>query len=177
METLPKIQDLYEQDELPTLRNSAHFQVLVNQEPKKEWIKIHPVTKDPYIPIERIEWLLINVIVRYKVKVKSVQQIANSVGVVVRLWYWDPVFGEWTYHDGVGAAPLQTDKGTGATNASTLKASAVQMGLPAAKSYAVKDAAEQIGKLFGKDLNRKENIPYTYEKMVEARFDNALKND
>jgi hypothetical protein len=31
---------------------------------------------------------------------------------------------------------------------------------PAAESYAVKDAAEKIGKIFGKDLNRKDEIIY-----------------
>ena len=31
---------------------------------------------------------------------------------------------------------------------------------PAAESYAVKDAAEKIGKIFGKDLNRADQIVY-----------------
>lgn len=174
--TLPQLKDVYDQDSLPTLRNAAHFTVLVNQEPKKEWIHEHPTVKGlMYIPIERIEWLLANIIIRYRIEVKSVQQVANSIMVSVRLHYFDPVFGEWTFHDGVGAAPLQTDKGAGAADATRLKSNAVQIGAPAAKSYAIKDAAEQIGKLFGKDLNRKDNIQYSYEKMVETRFDNALK--
>ena len=33
--------------------------------------------------------------------------------------------------------------------------------VPAAESYAVKDAAEKLGKLFGKDLNRKDAFGYT----------------
>ena len=32
---------------------------------------------------------------------------------------------------------------------------------PAAESYAFKDAAEKIGKLFGKDINRATHIDYT----------------
>ena len=31
---------------------------------------------------------------------------------------------------------------------------------PAAESYAIKDAAEKLGKIFGKDLNRKDVIGY-----------------
>jgi len=31
---------------------------------------------------------------------------------------------------------------------------------PAAESYAFKDAAEKFGKIFGKDINRKDNITY-----------------
>lgn len=37
--------------------------------------------------------------------------------------------------------------------------------LPAAKSYAIKDACEHIGKLFGRDLNRTDTLVHsmTYE--------------
>lgn len=157
---IPTIAELYAADGMPVIHKDALFQVLVNQEPKKDWIKIHPMTKEPYIPIERVEWLLINIIVRYRVEVKSVQQIANSVTVTVRLHYFDHLHNEWTFHDGVGAAPLQTDKDAGAIDWNKIKSSAVQIGAPAAESYAVKDAAEKIGKIFGKDLNRKENISY-----------------
>lgn len=34
------------------------------------------------------------------------------------------------------------------------------MALPGAESYAIKDAAEKIGRVFGKDLNRKELMAY-----------------
>lgn len=157
---LPKIDELYANDSMPVLHKAAMFQVLVNQPPKPEWIKIHPVTKEPYIPIERVEWLLINVIVRFRVEVRDTKQIANSVVVTIRLHYFDHVYNEWTFHDGIGAAPLQTEKNAGAIEWDKIKSAAVQIGAPAAESYAVKDAAEKIGKLFGKDLNRKEVISY-----------------
>jgi hypothetical protein len=157
---LPTLEELYTQDNMPVLHKAAQFQVLVNQQPKQEWIKYHPMTKEPYIPIERVEWLLINVIVRYRVEIIDTKQIANSVTVTVRLHYFDHVYNEWTFHDGIGAAPLQTDKDAGAVNWDRIKSNAVQIGAPAAESYAVKDAAEKIGKLFGKDLNRNENISF-----------------
>lgn len=168
---LPTIQELYKSDDLPVLHKDALFQTLVNQEPKKEWVKTHPMTKEPYIPIERVEWLLTNILVRYKVEIKDVKQIANSVVVTIRLHYFDHVHNEWTFNDGVGAAPLQTDKGAGAVDWNAIKSSAVQIGAPAAESYAVKDAAEKIGKLFGKDLNRKEVISYDN---MKDRFKNAI---
>jgi len=40
------------------------------------------------------------------------------------------------------------------------KNDAVMKAAPAAESYAVKDAAEKIGKLFGKDMNRADKIMY-----------------
>ncbi len=171
---LPTIQDVYKDDGLPVIHRDALFQVLVNQEPKKDWIKVHPMTKEPYLPIERVEWLLTNIIVRYRVEILDTKQIANSVLVTVRLHYFDQIHNEWTFHDGVGAAPLQTDKGAGAIDWNQIKSSAVQIGAPAAKSYAVKDAAEQIGKLFGKDLNRKEVISYDN---LKDRFASSLNNE
>jgi len=35
-----------------------------------------------------------------------------------------------------------------------MKTMAIQMGAPAAESLAVKDAAEKIGRIFGRDVNR-----------------------
>ena len=64
------------------------------------------------------------------------------------------------WQDGVGAAPLQTDKGAGAIDFNKIKNDAVMKAAPAAESYAVKDATEKIGKLFGKDLNRADKILY-----------------
>lgn len=168
---LPTIEELYTSDNLPVVRKDALFQVLVNQEPKKEWIKVHPMTKEPYIPIERVEWLLTNIVGRYRVEIKDTKQIANSVTVTIRLHYFDQIHNEWTFHDGIGSAPLQTNKGAGAVDWNAIKSNAVQIGAPAAESYAIKDAAEKIGKIFGKDLNRKEVISYEH---LKDRFKGAL---
>ena len=64
------------------------------------------------------------------------------------------------YQDGIGACPLQTDQGAGAIEFNKIKSNAIMLAAPAAESYAFKDAAEKIGKIFGKDLNRKDEIGY-----------------
>ena len=86
--------------------------------------------------------------------------IANSVVVTVRLHYQDVLSNETLWQDGIGAAPLQTDSGAGAIEWDKVKNDAVMKAAPAAESYAVKDAAEKIGKIFGKDLNRADKIMY-----------------
>ncbi|MCK5612897.1 hypothetical protein KAR91_64080, partial [Candidatus Pacearchaeota archaeon] len=76
------------------------------------------------------------------------------------------------------AAPIQTDKDAAATDFSKVKTDAVMKAAPAAESYAIKDAAEKIGKLFGKDLNRADGIAYDnlrntfkdYEMITAAQF-------
>jgi hypothetical protein len=158
---LPAILDLYEEKGLETLDRRNQLNVLLNQAPAQSWIKTHPTINGyKYLPIERIEYLLTRIFVKWKVEVKTVQLIGNSVVVVVRLHYLDPVDGKWDYQDGIGGAPLQTDKGAGAIEFDKLKAAAVMMAAPAAETFAVKDAADKLGKLFGKDLNRKEVIAY-----------------
>jgi hypothetical protein len=86
--------------------------------------------------------------------------MANAVQAIVRLHVQDPITGEWDWQDGVGAAPIQTRKGAG-NDASQVLHDAIVKAAPAAKSYAIKDAAECLGRIFGKDLNRKDFIAYT----------------
>lgn len=156
--TLPTLKQLTEDNEL-TYRENA-LMVLLNQNPPKEWIKIHPMTKGDYLPIERVEYLLSRIFTKWWVEIKNVQCIANSVVVTVRLFVIDPITGSELWQDGVGASPIQTDKDKGAMDWNYAKSDGVLKSAPSAESYAIKDAAEKFGKLFGKDLNRKENIVY-----------------
>lgn len=174
---LPTINEIYNDQSLAPLARASAFQVLVNQNPDSSWIKKHPIaTKEivkivngkeqkekvpvEFIPIERIEWLLSVIFLKKRVEIKTVQLIGNSVCVTVRLHYYNHIDDEWNWEDGVGATPLQTNAGSGATDFNALKSSAVQIAAPSAESYAIKDAAEKIGKLFGKDLNRRDIISY-----------------
>jgi hypothetical protein len=172
---LPSISELYGDQNLEIVRKKNDLNVLLNQKPKKEWLMKHPfATKDgfdekgkkvkvpiDYLSIQRVEWLLTTVFMNWSVEVKKVQLIANSIAVTIRLHYQDPITKDWHGQDGVGAAPLQTDKDAGAADWNAIKSNAVMIGLPAAKTFAVKDAAEQIGKLFGKDMNRFDDIAYS----------------
>ncbi|MEN6388846.1 MAG: hypothetical protein ABFD04_00380 [Syntrophomonas sp.] len=156
---MPTLQDLRSDIELKADQNALN--VLLNAEPPKEWIKEHPMFKKVrYLPIERVEYLLTRIFLKWNVEIKSVQVVANSVVVTIRLYYQDIKGSEMLWQDGIGAAPIQTDKGAGAMDWNATKSEAVMKAAPAAESYAVKDAAEKIGKLFGKDLNRADKIMY-----------------
>jgi hypothetical protein len=156
---LPAIKDLINSD-LLALDEVNQLNILLNQQPPENWLKIHPIAKTKYIPIERVEYLLTKIFFRWKTEVKTIQLIGNSVCLSVRLHYFNPITNEWEWQDGVGAAPLQTDKNAGAVEFDKLKSNAVMLSAPAAKSYAVKDAAEQIGAIFGKNLNRADKANY-----------------
>jgi hypothetical protein len=186
---IPTIAEIYAAgSEMPALQKDSLIQVLLNQDPSPKWLKDHPFAmkevvidgqkrKVPlkYIPIERIEWLLTNIFVRWKTKIKWSKLIANSVEVCVRLKVYDHVMQSWQWQDGIGAVPLQTDAGAGAVDFNHIKSNAVQIALPAAESYAIKDAAEKLGKIFGKDLNRAEsNISY---ESLGKKYENVFSDE
>lgn len=167
MNNLPTIVQLYDENSLTEREKQNALNVLLNQPPKEEWVKQHPIfAKVKYLPIERVEYLLTRLFQRWYVEIKDCKLVANSVVVTVRLCYQEVVGGQFAYQDGIGAAPLQTDKGAGAADWNAIKSDAVMKAAPAAESYAVKDAAEKIGKIFGKDLNRAEQI--MYDSMIKS---------
>lgn len=166
---VPQMHELVEseQTELAKVNDLA---VLLNQPPPAQFISQHPAItvkneQGKYVPlaylsIDKVEYLLTRIFVEWHVEIKLVQLIANSVCVTVRLHYYNPVTERWAFSDGVGASPLQTKSGAGAIDFNQMQSAAVQMAAPAAESYAVKDAAEKLGRLFGKDLNRKAIVSY-----------------
>lgn len=134
---------------------------ILNQNPNKAWIKNHPFAQGVlYLPIDKVETMLDMIFQQWRVEILSINQLAQSICCTVRLHYLNPITKEWSYHDGVGAVPLKTDKGFSAADLSHIKSDAVATGAPAAKSFAIKDAAEHLGKLFGRDLNRKDTVAY-----------------
>jgi len=157
---LPKLAELVGED-VEVFRHDE-FNLLLNQPPPSGWVLKHPFAKDViYLSIQRVEILLTRIFQQWRVEVISYNQLFNSVSCHIRLHYINPVSGEWQYHDGLGAVGVQTDKGEHASNLSAIKQDAVMKALPAAKSYAIKDAAGHLGKLFGRDLNRKDDVMFT----------------
>lgn len=147
---------------LERLAKRDDFLRVLNTDPPKEWVKVHPfATGVKYIPIEKVELLLTKVFQEWHVEVRETKQLLNSITVSVRLHYKDPISGDYKWQDGVGAVPAKTEKGARASDMSAILSDAVMTGLPAAKSFAVKDAAENIGKIFGKDLNRRDVLAFT----------------
>jgi hypothetical protein len=162
---LPKIQEL--QLDPKEAFKYDQLKAITNEPPIQKFIKQHPFAKGvKYIPIDKIEFLLDRIFQQWRVEVKDYQQLFNSVTVSVRLHYLDPITGQWNYHDGVGAVGIQTDKGKAASDLTAVKQDAVMKALPAAKSYAIKDAAEHFGALFGRDLNRKDTMAFNRTRKV-----------
>lgn len=166
-QNLPTLTELH-QDPQQAFKNDQ-FKTLLNQPPHISWLKKHPMAKKKvngqtvaaeYLPIDKIEFLLDVIFQEWKVEVLSTSVMLNSIAVTVRLHYKNPVTGEWQYHDGVGAKSVQVDQGAHPSNLTAIKDAAVQMALPSAKSYAIKDAAEHLGALFGRNVNRENTLMF-----------------
>lgn len=155
---IPTLEELVANDEMNLEQNK--LMVLLNQPPKEAWLKKHPMHNTPYLPIERVEWLLSAVFTNWHVEVRSTQVIVNSAVVCVRLYVTSPLDAKEMWQDGLGACPIQMNKDALPNDMSQLKTNGVQLAVPAAESYAIKDAAEKFGKLFGKDVSRKNNLSY-----------------
>ena len=158
---LPKIKDIYA---INNVAKQDELMVLLNQPPLPEWVKTHPFIKNyKYIPIERVEFLLRTIFKRYRIEITGRGTAFNGVWVTVRVNYLHPLTGEWDFHDGIGACQLQTAKGTSPADLNNINNGALSMAFPIAKTVAVKDACDHFGKLFGSDLNRKDDIVYNVD--------------
>lgn len=166
---VPTIQELYSDDIQVAFKNEQ-LNLLLNQEPRKVWIKKHPFIDNYfYIPIDKIEFLLRKIFKRYRIEITGQGTSFNGVWVTVRVHYWNPAAGEFDYHDGIGACQLQTKKGTSPSDLVNINHGAISMAFPIAKTVAIKDACDHFGKLFGCDLNRKDTIPFEADKQEEPK--------
>jgi len=132
----------------------VEFKKLLLSQPKQRWIKRHPLYKEvKYVPIYIVERLLDHLFDRWSVEVINYQIIINSIAVHVRLRAWKD--GVEYVHDGLGASPIQTKAGASPIDHNSVLTDAVMKALPAAKSFALKDAADHLGEIFGRSISRK----------------------
>lgn len=163
------IQQAFKQDD---------FNLLLNQEVPVKWVKENKFANNSkYIPIDKVEFLLTRIFGQWRVEIIDYKQLFNAVSCHIRLHYLNPVTNQWSYHDGVGAMQVQTKSGSSPADLASINNSAVMMALPAAKSYAIKDAADHLGKLFGRDLNRKDVQAFVpaFDEETKKRINEDLK--
>ena len=158
--SLPTIQDLHEDNAVISYKNDQ-LNLLLNQEPKKEWVKEHPFVKGhKYIPIDKVEFMLRKIFKKYQIEITGQGTSFNGVWVTVRVHYYHPTEDSMMFHDGIGAVQLQTAKGTSPADLANINNGALSMAYPIAKTLAIKDACDHFGKLFGCDLNRKDTMAF-----------------
>lgn len=160
MSNLPTLADLNK--DIQAAFKHDQLNTLLNQQPPQTWIKQNKFANNSlYLPIDKVEFLLTRIFQQWRCEVIEYKQLFNSVSCHIRLHYLNPITGEWSFHDGVGAADIQVKAGSSASELQNINRNATGMALPIAKSYALKDAAHHLGKLFGKDLNRADAVEFS----------------
>jgi hypothetical protein len=174
---LPVLADLYDLSNVDSLFKTDQFNHLMNQEPKGEWIAINKYANNSkYIPIGIKETLLQRIFKRTRIEILREGTMFNAVYVTIRLHYLHPITGEWDFHDGTGADQIQTKSGASPADLGSIGNNAVAMSLPKAVSFAISDATDHIGKLFGRDLNREKQMAFGVDNNLDKEADlNELK--
>ncbi len=136
------------------------FNLILDNPPKKEWVKVNKfANKSKYLPIRIVENLLRSFFGVYQVEwIGPVHIIGNSVVAECHLKVYHPVLQQWLSYAGVGAVPIELSKeAENPLDFRSLHAKALHKNIPAAKAFAINNAAKSIGRVFGADLNSQEH--------------------
>lgn len=133
------------------------FKAILMSEPPEQWIKINKFANGSrYLPIDKVELLLDRIYKKWRVEVKAQGHSFNGVWVSIRLHVFNPVSNEWDWNDGTGAEEIQVKAGSSPADLANINKGALSMAYPKAESEAIKDASHKFGRIFGRDLNRKD---------------------
>ena len=187
MSTLPAkkitITDLLDESQIVEFQKQDIYNSLLNENPPQQWVKQHPYIKQEveingekkkvpyfYLPIDKVEFLLRRIFKRYRIEVLREGTAFNGVYVVVKVHFFDPVNMDWDWRDGIGAIELQVKAGSSPSDLANINKGALSMAFPLAKTLAIKDACDTIGRIFGADLNRRDTLSYTLDPKITETF-------
>lgn len=144
--------------QLKELQNEMEFHKLLSKSPKK-LAKKHPQINAQYLPVGIIEQMLDAIFPSWSFERVDSGILANSVFYEGVLTVQSPHNGKIFKRTGVAAIPIQLGKGSKPMEIENIVATAIQKNLPTAKSVALKNAAQSLGNLFGRSLNRDDEAP------------------
>lgn len=165
----PTIADLTrEENNLEAAAKDDILNIALNQEPPPGWIKQHPTIRIKvgeqngqdikenlkYIPIDKQRLLGRRFFGVVKLEILREGCLFQSCYATVRIHYQHPITKEWLFNDGIGAVGVQTDAGFSASDLGKIKSDAVMKALPAAATYAEKNAWDKFGRLFGGEIQK-----------------------
>lgn len=164
------------------------FQAKLNREPESSEIDRTPDGKAKSIPISFIEMTLDEIFLgQWGTRNFSSKVILNEVVGELELWVIHPITGKEITRVGAACIIIQVDKAPDdlsgqaknewALNPSNKKSNALDLGYPKLKAECTKNAAQTLGKIFGRDLNRKkaDQFKTQYKELSDVGFETLLK--
>ena len=134
-----------------------------NGQPKGVQVNKHQ-GNSKYLPISFVQQLLNTFYLgRWQIKNFDYKEIYGQLCGTIELWVFNPITKEWLCHQGAAATQIRCKRETGKpiTNGLT-------MDLPRLRADCIKNAAKDLGKGFGADLNRSAEAEY------EARLSKSI---
>lgn len=154
LELVPK-----DNDGRPKYTDMEGYSRIIKTTPRAEWVKRNKYAGNAfYLPIGIVEELLREIFPFWQaVQVGEPKILGNSVTISVDLQVYHPLLGQWLHYPGVGAVPIEVQKGASPVDFDKINSKALHKNVPAALSYAINNAAKKIGPLFGSHLNREDD--------------------
>jgi len=170
-----------------TLDSLQKFQTRLNSQPSELAVESTPDRKAQTVVISHIEMTLDELFFgQWRTENFKWNAIANEVQGSIELVAVHPVTGFEIRRTGAASIIIMVDKvpdgvtGTErnqwALNPSNKKANALDLAFPKLKSECVKNAAQSLGKIFGRDLNRKNADQYQPYKLQVGELPTAVMN-
>lgn len=150
------------------------FAAKLNREPDPKELDKTPDGRAKTLPISFVEMTLDEIFFgQWELSEVSYQQIFNEVVGTGVLTVWHPVSGRPIKRAGFASVVITQDKDAQIADfQSTKKKNALDLSFPKLKAEILKNAASSLGKVFGRDINRK-NVD-TFKPELKPLSDKAL---
>lgn len=173
------------QNDADILMKLQKFLLLLNREPTSESIDKTPDGKARTVTISHIEMTLDEIYFGlWSTENFKWSGIANEVQGSLELVLIHPITGREVRRTGTGSVIIMVDKAPDniqgqeknrwALNPDNKKPNALDMAFPKLKAECLKNAAQSLGKLFGRDINRKPNNVDIYKPLIKGDLLPAL---
>ena len=148
----------------------------VSKEPRQSEIKKNTQANNvDFIPISFIETTLDELFLgQWSTEDFHYSVIANEIVGHLTLKFIHPISGQWISRVGVGAVPIRMAAGAAVDEFQKKIKTALMADLPHMKAECLKNAAKGIGKVFGRDLNRKAVDSYQKQFTSASSLDKAV---
>lgn len=150
------------------------FMKRLNQEPDPKELGKTPDGKARTLPISFVEMTLDELFLgQWETSEPTYQQVFNEVVGSLVLTVWHPITNRPIRRVGFASVVITQDKdATISEFNATKKKNALDLSFPKLKSECTKNAAQSLGKIFGRDLNRKDADIYQpiFKKLSDVGF-------
>lgn len=150
------------------------FMTRLNREPEVSELDTTADGKAKTLPISFVEMTLDEIYLgQWETSEPTYQQIFNEIVATLVLTVWNPITNRPMRRTGFASVVITQDKDAAISDFNTTKKkNALDLTFPKLKAECVKNAAQSLGKVFGRDLNRKKKDVFqgAYKTLTDKGF-------